>query len=347
VACSNGLDDDADGKIDLADPGCSSATDTDETDPPAGGTAPWLGSMNASYQAAQPGQTIVMPGGTYGSQVIAYRGLSGCDQNNPATLVTISVPNTVTINGNLEVHGNCVFVKGVTTGTMENWKARTFTINVTGYTSIEGDSQSQYPRNVRLEGINTGNFGTYSSNGVLVRDMDVGPRLLDLPCSFPENRIGPNGATGGVIPRNVVWERIAIHDQNRTQAAANADCHYGGLQFWASENVTLSQIVMERNVVYHIDVGESGYGPTNGKIIQSSFSCPADNSWVGDRCDGQKAVQFDAPANYASTFTLSGNVAANGSGGLFGCYSEPCGFGGITVSGNTEIAESTSAPAVP
>lgn len=34
-ACSNGLDDDRDGKIDFpADPGCTSATDTDETDPP-------------------------------------------------------------------------------------------------------------------------------------------------------------------------------------------------------------------------------------------------------------------------------------------------------------------------
>ena len=31
AACANGLDDDADGKTDLADPGCSSSTDTDET----------------------------------------------------------------------------------------------------------------------------------------------------------------------------------------------------------------------------------------------------------------------------------------------------------------------------
>lgn len=32
-ACSNGTDDDGDGKIDSVDPGCSSPTDTDETDP--------------------------------------------------------------------------------------------------------------------------------------------------------------------------------------------------------------------------------------------------------------------------------------------------------------------------
>jgi hypothetical protein len=33
-ACSDKIDNDNDGKIDAADPGCSSATDTDETDPP-------------------------------------------------------------------------------------------------------------------------------------------------------------------------------------------------------------------------------------------------------------------------------------------------------------------------
>lgn len=33
-ACSDGADNDGDGKVDLADPGCSSSQDTDETDPP-------------------------------------------------------------------------------------------------------------------------------------------------------------------------------------------------------------------------------------------------------------------------------------------------------------------------
>jgi chitodextrinase len=41
VACANGADDDGDAKIDLADPGCSSSTDTDETDPPPPPTSGW------------------------------------------------------------------------------------------------------------------------------------------------------------------------------------------------------------------------------------------------------------------------------------------------------------------
>ena len=40
--CSDGVDNDGDGKIDMNDPGCSSSTDTDETDviPPATPDAP-------------------------------------------------------------------------------------------------------------------------------------------------------------------------------------------------------------------------------------------------------------------------------------------------------------------
>lgn len=37
-SCANGIDDDGDGLIDSADPGCSSSTDNDETDLPSGGT---------------------------------------------------------------------------------------------------------------------------------------------------------------------------------------------------------------------------------------------------------------------------------------------------------------------
>jgi len=43
-ACSDGLDNDSDGKIDTTDPGCSGADDTDETDPTSGGSSTTTGS---------------------------------------------------------------------------------------------------------------------------------------------------------------------------------------------------------------------------------------------------------------------------------------------------------------
>ena len=36
--CSDGIDNDGDGKIDLADPGCANASDNNETDPTFNGT---------------------------------------------------------------------------------------------------------------------------------------------------------------------------------------------------------------------------------------------------------------------------------------------------------------------
>jgi len=49
--CANGLDDDGDGKVDMADPGCTSASDTDETDPvvpPSSDMCPNISGIQAS-----------------------------------------------------------------------------------------------------------------------------------------------------------------------------------------------------------------------------------------------------------------------------------------------------------
>ena len=310
---------------------------------PQANAADWKGSFDASYQAAQPSDTIVVPAGTYGNVVLAYRDLPACDPNDPAQLITFDLSANVAVTGNLEIHGPCVFIRGRATGTIGQWRQRTYTVQVNGYTSVEGDSATQFPHGVRIEGVHTGNLGAYSGDSVIVRDVEVGPRLLAPPCSFPENRIAANGASGHA-PVGVLWERVVVHGQNRTQAAADQDCHYGGLQVWNGRDITIRDSVFERNVVYHLDVGEGGYGPTNLRLEGNSFSCPADNSWVGDVCDGQKAVQFDNPAAFASTTVLTGNVAANGPGGLYGCYSGNCSFAGMTVSGNKDLAESTSAP---
>lgn len=91
VACNNGLDDDADGKVDLADPGCSSSTDTDETDavtPP-----PPVGACDTT--------TPNVPGGPDGNGG-CFPGLANTGPNAAASTMavytgscTISVANTV------------------------------------------------------------------------------------------------------------------------------------------------------------------------------------------------------------------------------------------------------------
>lgn len=100
--CEDGVDNDSDGKTDYpADPGCSGATDNDETDPitpPPAGTALWVdtnggtctrnpntgyvdtaacGSFSAAQAAAQPGDLVTVKGGTYGPQTLSANKAGG------------------------------------------------------------------------------------------------------------------------------------------------------------------------------------------------------------------------------------------------------------------------------
>jgi len=91
AVCADGLDNDGDGKVDLADPGCSSSTDTDETDavtPP-----PPVGACDTT--------TPNVPGGPDGNGG-CFPGLANTGPNAAASTMavytgscTISVANTV------------------------------------------------------------------------------------------------------------------------------------------------------------------------------------------------------------------------------------------------------------
>ena len=80
--CANGADDDGDGKVDLADPGCTDAADDDETDvvtppPPPPPTGDWPNASNTGV----PAGTVLTPSGgmtiTTAGAVIDSRDISG------------------------------------------------------------------------------------------------------------------------------------------------------------------------------------------------------------------------------------------------------------------------------
>jgi hypothetical protein len=248
-------------------------------------------SFNRGYQAAPPGAVIEIAGGTYRSQVIAY-----VPSRNGTKPVTFVAGGKVIVEGNLEFHGSAVRLQGTATGSIADWRRRTYSFEVSGYTSVEGDSPTRFPLDVTIEGLHTGNLGTYTSRNVVVRDVEVGPALLDGSCSRVENRIGANGAASPTIPVSVVWDRVVIHEQNRTVDAANRDCHYGGLQLLTGNGITIRNSVFSQNVVYNIAVGPLG-GPaaTNVTLENNMFGCPVENSYTPNgttTCDGQGDIQF-------------------------------------------------------
>jgi hypothetical protein len=86
AACGDGLDNDGDGKVDFNDPGCESATDTDETDPtppPPAGTIQPGQSWQAAYDAAPSSSTLTVAAGNHGSpsltgtKAVTFLGLNG------------------------------------------------------------------------------------------------------------------------------------------------------------------------------------------------------------------------------------------------------------------------------
>ena len=70
-------------------------------------------------------------------------------------------------------------------------------------------------------------------------------------------------------------------------------------------------------------------------------------------CDNQHAIQFDDfSSSAAATWTIRNNVDStgyswDGSSYLYGCYSGTCSYAGMTVSGNTKVAQSPIAPPLP
>jgi hypothetical protein len=90
--CSDLADNDGDGKIDLADPGCSSATDNDETNAPPSNAKLFVAvngndsgactqaapcrSFNRGYQVAQLGDVVEVAAGDYPAQTIRVTSLT-------------------------------------------------------------------------------------------------------------------------------------------------------------------------------------------------------------------------------------------------------------------------------
>jgi hypothetical protein len=311
----------------------------------------WLGTFDASYQAAAPGgDTIVVPAGTYGNQVIQHRAsmanlTAACTPLQTAGCVHFVMAGPVSV-GTLEIRGSNLWVDG---GNQ---------LRVRGYIDTEADSAAQHPDHVIVENAASTAFGVFNADTVTFKNLDVGPQTLGTNCgaiqgSGLENKIG---YAGGVVyePRNITLDGLRIHNQNVNSAGRASDCHFGGLFIVTVQGLTIENSIFERNVVYHIQIQNfSGPKATRVVIDHNSFGCPVE--WLDEKgentCDGQAAIQFDYDPG--TEFTVRNNVAAAGTGKLFDCYAVPLcqevrngGLRGVVAnaSGNEEVAAAPTAP---
>lgn len=272
-------------------------------------------SLNRAYIAARPGATVDVAPGTYPGQTLLWR--PGRDQ---APQVVFRPRGKVTIEGNLFVFASGVWIAGRATGSVTNWRSRTYSVVVTGDMAVLGNSAAQHPRNVTLEGIDGGSLGTYTSQNVVVRDMDVGPVVLSA-CNRAESKIGPNVDAELFTPRNITWERVVVHGMDRDASAAQAGCHYGGLFVVSARDVTIRESVFTENIVYNIQVQNYVGEPTTDVLIQNTwFGCPvlAVSEAPAKTCNGQASIQFNAASTFSdwliryNSFAASDSVNADG-----------------------------------
>ena len=300
-------------------------------------------SWNRAYQLAQPGQVIEVAGGSYPGQTIdprpALRGKS-CSLAERSKCVTF-VPATgahVSINGDLVVTGSDVYVKGTARpASGVPTRSRTFDISVAGYTSAEATAEETWPDHVVLEGIDTANFAVGGADDVVLRNMDVGPSTADFSgsCRGLENRVGLNGASSHEA-RNVVLDGLFVHNQNRTRAAADNDCHYGGMILISGSGITLRNSVFSQNVVYNIQIQNFVGSPaSNVRIENNWFGCPVGQLFEPNgptTCNEQRDLQFSSAARFANWL-----IRYNSFGGGIGQYNPGETYANVRIVGNVGI----------
>lgn len=268
--------------------------------------------LNRAYAVARPGKTVEVAGGTYPAQTIAWR--PGRDR---AAQVVFHPTGKVTIDGDLNVYASGVRIAGRASGSITSWRSRTYSILVKGDMAVLGDSATQHPHNVTLEGIDGGSLGTYTSENVVVRDIDAGPVLLGAPCRRAESKIGPN-VDEQFVPRNITWERVVVHGMDLDASALKANCHYGGLFIVSVRNLTIRDSVFTENVVYNIQVQNYVGAPATDVVIQNSwFGCPVlGSATVADAaCNGQSSIQFNAASLFANWLLRYNSFSGSGASG--------------------------------
>lgn len=295
----------------------------------------------AAYNAASPGQTITVPGGTYAGFTLPYRAaLAGQGSiSNPASLVTFDCPDPVVVNGEIEIFGSCVRIKGRKVNAVYSFKVNGRILTIT-------QSQSQHPDNVILETLSMTTLGCFSTENAIFRDLDVGPATVTSQGSGcyikegvgDENKIA---ARGFFVPKNILYEGVRIHHQNGDKNRELSDCHYGGLFLINADGLTFYRCIFEANVGYDIQVQNfSGPPAQNVTVEECAFGAPCawaypypSNPSGGIVPNGQRCIQFSGSGQYPN-WLLKNNLVAN-PGGLFGYY------GGGTNSLSTVIEQGT------
>jgi len=222
--CSDSADNDADGEIDYPDdPGCTAATDNDETDPGASPADMYISptgndgsacvaaspcqSLNRAYQAATCGTVVSVAGGNYPAQSItANAALANCSQRVVFQEASGADAQFGTVGINYPA--SHVELRGLSINPYIDL----------GYQNPGSNCNNNPARDVRLVDIDVQSFHIGCVNGLDWDGGDVGPSNSN---SVEHPYI--NDATG-YIPANIVLSDIYFHDAVQGSNGEHTEC---------------------------------------------------------------------------------------------------------------------------
>jgi len=209
------------------------------------------GSFNAAYQAALPGQTIYIKGGTYPAQTVAVQ----ASKVSAASDVSFQVApgETATVNGDLKIYGSHLIIKG------ESLANKSLKIpNNTVFVNQVGGAETGANRtnHVTVQWVDGANFQIGPAAYVTLDANDWGPSTAcnsNYPSVQTEDQISWDGSFPGVVPDHITLSNNTIHHMNTDD---HVGCHMGGLVVTGFNYLTISGNKFYGNAIYDIEIDE-------------------------------------------------------------------------------------------
>ena len=227
-------------------------------------------SFNAAYQAAQPGDTVLIKGGSYGTQTVA---VSAAKTNAAADVVmTVDTGSTVTVNGALTIYGSHLLLQGESAAN-RSLRVPYYSVAVDPVGAAQVGTNRTNHVTVRYAA--GANFQVGPATYVTLDSNDWGPSIAcnaSYPSSQTEDQITWDGNYSGIVPDHITVSNSLIHDMNSDNTLS---CHMGGLNVQGFNALTLTGNRFYRNAIYNIEFDEfTGSQAVNGLVMENNWFGP-------------------------------------------------------------------------
>jgi hypothetical protein len=194
-------------------------------------------SFDRGYRVAQPGQTVQLAGGTYGSQTIN----TDSSKTSTSDVFFRPAPGAAVTTGSLDVNGDHMSFQDFTI--QGDWSTFNSTDDVTF-------------RNLTV----VGGVFTSSSSNISVIGGSVGPMLN----TKPQFGNWPSGTKN----RNLLVDGVLFHDITRNDPNVHIEC----LLIGGTDGLTVRNSRFRNCDVFDLSIGEmNGSGPNTNVTIENNF----------------------------------------------------------------------------